>query len=251
MRNIRIILEYDGEEFAGWCCQPGQRTIEEELWKSIKAVTGEDVKIKVAGRTDAGVHAFAQVINFRTKSLIPVEKFPLALMQHLPKDIVVKEATEADLGFDARKSAKARIYNYNIVNSGFIPVRLKNYAWHVKQSLDVGKMKRAAKKLVGTHNFKSFCKEESYNKTFFRRIHYIKFLSRSTKSSKEIKFLDIKIMANAFLHNMVRVIIGTLVEVGRGRFSPEDVGEMLKQKDRRTAGVTAPAKGLTLVKVDY
>jgi len=251
MRNIKIILEYDGAGFNGWCCQPGQRTVEAELKKAVNAVIGEPASLKVAGRTDSGVHATGQVVNFRTKADIPVSKLPLALGGHLPKDIVVKDARVASPDFDARRSAKARIYCYQIVNGSYVPVRKRKYAWHVKSELDVRKMKSAAKRLVGTHNFKSFCREEEYNKTFLRRVDYIRFTLRSLCDQKKSRSVEITIKANSFLHNMVRTIVGTLVQVGQGKVSPCAIKEILASKDRRRAGVTAPARGLTLIKVDY
>jgi len=251
MRNIRIVIEYDGSGFQGFCSQPGQRTIEAEIKKAIKAVTAETPKLEVAGRTDAGVHALGQVANFRTRSSVPVARFPFALMKHLPRDIVVKAAKELDLDFSSRRSAKARIYSYVIVNGSFVPVRARRHTWHIRGKLDINRMKEAAKYLIGTHNFKSFCKEESYNKTFLRRIYYIKFALNKLPYARRLKLIEIKIKANAFLHNMVRTIVGTLTDVGRGKIAPSKIKWMLKRRDRKCAGITAPAQGLTLLKVEY
>ena len=251
MRNVRLVLEYDGTGFYGWCVQPGKRTIEKELKTAINAVTGEEAGLTVAGRTDTGVHAAEQVVNFYTGSEIPAGKLSSALRKYLPEDITIKEAMDVGLDFDSRRSAKARTYNYLIVNGDFVPVRLKKYAWHFKGNLDTKKMKRAAGMLVGTHNFKSFCKKESYNKTFLRKVNFIKFALSGREFAGGLKYIEIKICANSFLHKMVRVIVGTLVDAGRGKIDPGAIKNILRREDRRFAGRTAPAKGLTLKKVKY
>ena len=193
----------------------------------------------------------SQVVNFVTGASISYKKWPQALAQKLPDDIVCKEARVVSSSFDSRRSAKARIYSYQILIGSYVPVRQSKYVWHIKNRLDIARMKKASRCLVGIHNFRSFCKEEEYNKTFLRNVLYIKISKNSLKDELDLSILTIDIKANSFLHNMVRAIVGTLADVGRGKITHRRVALILKSEDRKQAGFTAPAKGLSLKKVEY
>jgi len=244
-RNIRLNLEYDGTRFCGSQIQPKLPTVQGELEKAIEKMTGRKIKIKQAGRTDAGVHAHDQVVNFRLVSDLPVEAFLKGLNSLLPPDIAVRNAGEVPLDFDARRSAKAKLYRYLIHNQEQRRAIGRQYHWHVKQPLDLEAMNKAAKYLIGSHDFSSFRSSSCEAKHPIREIEKIQ-ITRSLDS-----VVTIEVQANAFLKQMVRTIVGTLVEVGRKRISPEDMKTILEAKDRNKAGPTAPPQGLCLVRVYY
>jgi tRNA pseudouridine38-40 synthase len=244
MRNIKLIIEYDGSRYHGWQSQTNAITIQEILEKSIKKLTGEECSIIGSGRTDVGVHALGQVANLTTTSTIPAEKFSYALNTMLPEDIVVKSSQEVDINFHSRFDAKAKRYSYYIFNSTFPSALLRNKVWHVPYSIDVALMEKAALFLKGTHDFSAFRAAGSTVKTSVRTIMDI-----LVSSNRNI--IEISILGDGFLYNMVRIIVGTLIEVGRGKRDVYDVPNILESKDRSKAGITAPAHGLYLVEVFY
>ena len=262
MRNIKLIIEYDGTNYAGWQIQkspqsivhsPQTKTIQETIEKVLEKILQEKVKVTGSGRTDSGVHALAQTANFRTSSPLPVSKIQKALNSLLPKDISIKEAEEADKDFHSRYSAKSKTYRYFILNSETRSAFLNKYAWHIPYRLNVSLMRKEAGALLGRHDFKSFCASGSSVKTTVRTI---KKISVKEALSPQLSALSspaiiIEIEANGFLYNMVRNIVGTLVEIGRGKFPEGNLKKILLAKNRKQAGPTAPAQGLFLVEVKY
>lgn len=245
-RNIKLTLEYDGTNYHGWQSQAGsgRPTIQDTLEQAIKTLTNEDAKTFSSGRTDAGVHAFGHVANFRTKGGIPPGAWAPALNHLLPGDIRVLFSEEAPEDFHARFSALGKIYKYRILNRREPTALYRNYAWHVNLRLNQKNMRLAAISLLGRHDFSAFRGAGCSAKTPVRTI-------KSAVIKKTGDFIELWVEADAFLQYMMRNIAGTLVEVGLGRFNPEDVKRMLKSRDRTTAGRTAPPQGLYLVKVHY
>jgi tRNA pseudouridine38-40 synthase len=246
MRNIKLIIEYDGTHYHGWQSQSGtgKPTIQDTLDQAIKTLTHENIKSLSSGRTDAGVHAFGHVANFITGSTIPSEAWAPALNHLLPHDVRILSSEEVPEDFHARYSALGKIYAYRILNRREPTALYRAYAWHVYQRLNLKNMKLAAAILVGKHDFSTFRGSGYSAKSPVRTV-------KSAVVQKTGDFIEISVEADAFLQYMMRNIAGTLVEVGLGRFSPEDVRQMLKSCDRKTAGRTAPSQGLYLVKVQY
>lgn len=249
VRNIRLVLEYDGTGYHGFQAQDNTAlpTIQGELEGAIETICREKLRITGSGRTDAGVHALGQVVNFHTRSTVPTERFPAALNSVLPRDIRVKEAEAVPLDFHARFDAVSKTYVYLVDNRPLTSVFLRNYAYHVSLPLDVGAMRRAAELLVGTQDYASFRSSGSSVKTSVRTIYEFD-IQESEACNGIIKF---KVRADGFLYNMMRNMVGTLLEVGLGKFSVEDVAAILAARDRRLAGPTAPPCGLYLVEVEY
>ncbi len=246
MRNIKLILEYDGTNYHGWQSQAGTGipTIQDALEGALKTLTKTDCKTFSSGRTDAGVHAFGHVANFNTVSSIPAEAWPPALNHLLPNDIRVLASGEAPVDFHARYSALSKVYKYRILNRRAPTSVYRNYAWHINTPLNLKKMRLAASCLLGKHDFSTFRSSGCGAKTPVRT------LKRAEIKKKE-DFIEIWFEADSFLQYMARNITGTLVEVGLGRFSPGDVEGMLMACDRTIAGRTAPPQGLYLVEVHY
>ncbi|OEF96450.1 tRNA pseudouridine(38-40) synthase TruA [Vulcanibacillus modesticaldus] len=244
VRNIKLEISYDGTNFHGFQIQPDQRTIQGELQKAIGMIIKQQIKITASGRTDTGVHARKQVCNFHTESRIPVEKWVDALNSLLPEDIVVKSATEMPFEFHSRFDVKKKIYRYSIYNDRVVDVFRRNYTWHYPYSLDIETMKKASQLFIGEHDFTSFSSAKSEIENRTRTIYEAEI----GKIGNEIYF---QISGNGFLYNMVRIIMGTLVEVGSGKMSLEDIRSLFREKNRSMAGITAPAKGLTLWDVEY
>lgn len=245
MRNIRLDLEYDGSDFAGWQVQPGQRTVQGELEAALAKMTGERIAVCVAGRTDAGVHALGQVVSFYTGSLLAPYVFVAGLNRHLPGDVAVMRAEDAPEGFNAKRDAVGKWYRY-LVRDGSVRLALeRDRAWRVTHRLDLEAMRAAAAGLIGEHDFSSFrsatCEATSPVKEM-RRIEIFR---------DEAGRLTIDLWASAFLKQMVRAIVGTLAETGAGKRRPDDMTGTLAARDRRAAGATAPAQGLYLMRVDY
>jgi tRNA pseudouridine38-40 synthase len=241
-RNVKLEIEYDGSDFHGWQTQPGLRTIQGELERSLATIVNHEVKLVGSGRTDVGVHALGQTANFRTESGLNQEAMLRALNGVLPRDILVKRVQEVEAGFNARFSAKSRIYRYRI-----FPGRtaiLRRYVWEVLYRLTREKMVEASHMILGKHDFSSFCVAESAKDDNTCQVTSAEWESGDAE-------LVFTIEADRFLHSMVRSLVGTLVEVGRGYFSVSDFAEVLKAKDRTKAGPTAPACGLYLVEVKY
>ena len=260
MRNLRLILSYDGADFAGWQVQPGRTTVQGALASAIGRLSGENVLPQGSGRTDAGVHALAQVASFATASAIPVENWMKALNDILPASIRVLEVTEAAPEFHARKSARAKTYRYRIHRGAVCPPFLARYVWHYPYPLEESAMVEAAAVVVGEHDFTSFAAVDpervermaaaenvgtsNVRPTNIRTI----FSSSWTRENEELIYT---IRGSGFLHHMVRNLVGTFLLVGKGTVSREDFGRILDARERTAAGPTAPASGLYLVAVEY
>ncbi len=246
MRNIKLTIEYDGTRFSGWQAQVStkRKTIQEEIALACKKLLGESVNLIGSSRTDAGVHAIAQVANFRSNSKLPLNNIKRGLNSFLPRDISILEAQEAPLKFHAQHDAKSKAYRYTIINSKVRSPLMNRYASLVSYGLDIKKMKRSSKCLIGKHNFKSFQATDNVERHSIRTIKRLDIIKKDS-------VIEILVEGDGFLYNMVRNIVGTLIEVGRGYLRPEDVKAILYKKDRFFAGPTAPSKGLTLVKIYY
>lgn len=247
MTNIVLTIAYDGTRYFGWQKTPSGPSIEGELEKALHQILQETVILQAASRTDRGVHALGQVVNFHTeKTIIDFDLFLISVNAPLPKDIVVLDAKEEKMDFHPTLKAASKLYSYDISNSRFQLPCSRFYSWHVHVPLNFEKMEAAARYLEGTHDFKSFCNakiNEDYD-------DHVRTVSK-IELKKEEERIVIEITGVHFLYKMVRNIVGTLVYVGCGKIEVEDVPEILKKKDRKAAGVTAPAHGLTLVKINY
>ena len=244
MRNIKIIIEYDGKDWGGWQKQPNKLNIQGEIERAIEEITGEKVQLIASGRTDAGVHALAQVANFKIEKDIPVEKIPYALNSKLKKSIRIKSAEEVDEKFHSRYTCKRKTYRYVINNSVQGTAIYRNLQYHFPEKLDEEKMNKGIKYLIGEHDFKSFKASGTSSKSSVRTIY-------DAKVTREGDIVTIELTGNGFLYNMVRIISGTLIDVGIGKTKPEEVKEILEAKDRLKAGKTLPPTGLYLVDVKY
>ncbi len=247
MHHIKLTLQYDGTDFNGWQIQtrqPNSRTVQFTLESALKVLTGEDIRVVAAGRTDTGVHARGQVVSFTTASSIPVERYPRALNGILPWDVVVTASQKVDGNFHARYSARQKTYIYRIMNRPFPDIFWRRHAHHVSAELDFQAMKQAAAYFEGRHDFSSFCASGSNVSGCVREV-------KSCRVTSDGGLIAVVITADGFLYNMVRIMAGTLLEVGLGKRKPAEVPEIIAQKDRRAAGVTAPACGLTLESVTY
>lgn len=244
MRNIRILIEYDGTNYAGWQWQKNDKTIQETLSKAVVQVVQEPVKIYGAGRTDAGVHALGQVANFNTNSNIPSERLIRAINFYLPHDITVKEAVDVEESFHAQYCAVSKVYRYTLFNDWIRTSLYRNFCYVCGFQLDMDKMTHAAQYLMGTHDFTSFTTRALQEKNRIRTVKRLEI-------KKEGKYIYFTVEADGFLYNMVRTIVGTLIEVGRGKTAVENVKGILEARNRNLAGPTAPAKGLCLVEVKY
>jgi len=251
--NIKLTLQYDGIDFYGFEVQPGKRTIRGELEKALKKVYKRPIKFNAASRTDSGVHALGQVISFKAPVSIPLPKLPIALNSVLPEDIRVIRAEAASKGFNARFDARSKIYEYLIFNGAIMPPHLREAAWHVKPKLDLFAMRKAAKFIVGKHDFSSFCAAGGDDKNFVRTLFKVEIRKQDIAiwDGCKLSVVSCKFKGNGFLYKMVRNMVGTLVEVGLGRLRPAEVKRIMEAKNRRLAGRTAPAHGLCLVRVEY
>ncbi len=242
MRNFKLVLEYDGTDFHGWQRQPGMRTVQGILDEAVAGIFGKDVQINGAGRTDAGVHALGQVANFVVDTRMTSEQIGRAIGAKLPEDIQVYKVDEVSLDFHARFSARRRRYVYYLRTE---PTAIwRRFAYVVTMSLDIDTMKQAAGYLIGEKDFKSFTPSRTDGMPTHCNV-----LAIEVEQHDEIVAIDVT--ADHFLHNMVRVIVGTLIEVGRGRFQPEHIEGILRRKDRAAAGPTIPPNGLFLMEVVY
>ena len=244
MRNIKLTIEYDGKEFNGWQKQPNKLNIQGNIEKVLSDITKEDIEIIGSGRTDAGVHALGQVANFKTNSTIPIEKFAIAINSRLKKSIVIKKAEEVPERFHSRYNCKKKTYRYVINNSETGSAIYRNLEYNIKQPLNLEKMQDASLYFVGEHDFSAFKASGTSSKSSVRTIY-------SAKVTKEGERIYIELTGNGFLYNMVRIIAGTLVEVGLGKIKPEEITEIIDSKDRQKAGKTLPPYGLYLVEVNY
>ncbi len=242
--RILLTIAYDGTDFCGYQVQPNGRSVEQVLNDAIFSLTGEKVKSVASGRTDSGVHAFGQMVHFDTQSTIPAKNFALALNPLLPKDVKVLKSQKVNGDFNARYSAKQKTYKYSFCVSQVENPLYSRYKSFIKQSPDIERMKKCAKIIEGTHDFKCFMASGSSVKDTVRTVY-------SVKVSKKGSFIDITVTGNGFLYNMVRIIAGTLLAVGEGRLSFKDLQKMLETGIRPVQAKTAEAKGLALVKVKY
>ena len=244
MRNIKLTIEYDGTSYGGWQKQKNNRTIQQCIEEAIKLLTGEDVELIGSSRTDAGVHAKGMVANFITNSQIPADKFREAINTKLPDDIGIIKSEEVDRNFHSRYDSKGKTYCYTLVNRYEKVCIGRNYVYQVRDELNYNLMKEAAKYFLGKHDFKAFKTNGSSVKTSVRTINGLEL---------ELKGDVIKIFVSAdgFLYNMVRIIVGTLIEVGKGKIKPEDIESIIRNGDRSKAGPCVPPNGLVLEKVFY
>ncbi|MEX1000387.1 MAG: tRNA pseudouridine(38-40) synthase TruA [Thermodesulfobacteriota bacterium] len=245
MRNIKITIEYDGTNYYGWQKQPQGPTIEQEIEKTLKNMTGEDISLSGSGRTDSGVHAFAQVANFKTNSNIKSIEFQMGLNSSLPIDITILEAKEVDQDFHAQFSAKSKTYIYKILNSPHPSALLRKRSWYVPTALDIDQMKKSAEYLIGEHDFKAFAQSGIEVKTTIRNVLNVSL------EQKENNIILFSIEATGFLKRMVRLIVGTLVQVGKGRITPLDFAEILNSGEKTKFVYAAPPQGLYLKGVKY
>jgi tRNA pseudouridine38-40 synthase len=245
MRNIKLTIEYDGKEFHGWQKQPNKPNIQGTIEQAIKQITGEEVELFASGRTDAGVHALGQVANFKTNSSVPMDKWCIALNSILKKSIRIKQAEEVEERFHSRLSCKRKTYRYVIRYSECSSAIYRHLETHIPYPLNIENMQKAAFYLEGEHDFKSFKASGTSSKSSIRTIYQAKVFSIDDER------IGIELTGNGFLYNMVRIIAGTLVEVGMGKISPEQMKTIIMAKDRSLAGKTLPPEGLYLVKVEY
>lgn len=244
MRNIKLTIEYDGKCYNGWQKQPNKLNIQGEIERAIYNITKEEVDLIGSGRTDAGVHALGQVANFKTNSQISIEKLPLAINSQLKNSIVIKEAEEVNERFHSRYNAKRKTYRYIINNSKCGTAIYRNLEYSYPFKLDAEKMKQASKYFEGEHDFKAFKSSGTSSKNSVRTIY-------KAIVKQEGEKIIIELTGNGFLYNMVRIISGTLLDVGLGKIQPEEIPNMIESKDRQRAGKTLPAHGLYLVEVKY
>ncbi|WP_338752630.1 tRNA pseudouridine(38-40) synthase TruA [Bacillus sp. FJAT-52991] len=245
MNRIKCIVSYDGALFSGYQIQPNGRTVQEELEKVLKKMhKGHDVKVVASGRTDAGVHAVGQVIHFDTPLMLPVERWPVAFNSQLPGDITVLTAEMASESFHARFSTTGKEYRYKIYQEPYRSPFKRFYAHHCPFDLDLEWMREASHYLIGTHDFTSFCSAKTEVQDKVREVKEI--VIQQVDHEIELKFVG-----NGFLYNMVRIMTGTLIDVGMGKLAPYEVKKILEAQDRGQAGKTAPAEGLYLWQVFY
>lgn len=244
MRNLKIILEYDGTAYHGWQRQINGISVQQVLEEKIAIITGEEIRVTGSGRTDTGVHALGQVAHFKTKATLAADSFLRAINSVLPRDISVKALYEVDELFHARNDAKSKIYLYQILNGPVRPVLLRNYVWFVPGELNLEHMRKAALYFQGTHDFSSFCSTHSDARDRVRTILQIRMLEDSG-------LIKIEMEADGFLRYMVRGIVGTLVEIGKNKRPLSELQAVIAAKDRRLGGMTAPPQGLFLKEVRY
>lgn len=244
MKRVMLIVAYDGTNYHGWQMQPNAVTIEQILNEKLSELLKEDIQVIGASRTDAGVHAEGNVAVFDTNTSIPGEKISYALNHLLPEDIVIQESFEVEPDFHPRKCDSIKTYQYRILNRNFnLPVKGRN-AYHFYRKLDLDKMREAAAYFVGKHDFKNFCSSHTQAKSTIRIIY-------SFDIEEEDEEIVLTVSGNGFLYNMVRMLAGTLLDVGTGRMSPDKIPELLAAKERVHSPNTAPARGLTLLDIEY
>ena len=244
MRNIKLIIEYDGKGFNGWQKQPNKLNIQGEIERAIEEITGEKIDLIASGRTDAGVHSLGQTANFKTESKIPIEKIPIAINSKLKQSIVIKSAEEVDERFHSRYNVKSKKYRYTINNSKYGSAIYRNMEYHFPVELNLEKMQKAAKYFEGEHDFKAFKASGTSSKSSVRKIYKAEVVKNGDR-------IYIELTGNGFLYNMVRIISGTLLDVGIGKIEPEEIKDIIDKKDRKFAGKTLTPQGLCLVEVNY
>jgi len=244
LRKIKLTIAYDGYSYHGWQIQPGHPTIEQTIEDAIANLTGQKVELTGASRTDAGVSALGQVATFQIDSPIPTENLAKAITHRLPQDITIIEAVEVPLDFDVIRDVKSKLYRYTIFNGEVRPVLQIRHCWHIPEKLDVAAMSKAASFLIGKKDFKSFASAADKRESSVRTIFHC-------DASKANDWVYIDVEGDGFLYNMVRNIVGTLVEAGIGRMKPEKMAEILEAKARSAAGLIAPAEGLCLMWIKH
>lgn len=244
MKRVMLTVAYDGTNYHGWQLQPNVVTIESVLNEALSSLFKENIKVIGASRTDTGVHALGNIAVFDTNARMPADKVSYALNQRLPEDIRIQASKEVPLDFHPRHQNSKKTYEYRILNSEFPMPVYRLYAHFTYASMDIEQMQRAADYLKGEHDFKSFCSANTVAETTVRTIYDI-----SVEKSGDM--ISIRVTGSGFLYNMVRIIAGTLMEVGRGNITPEKMPDILNALDRTKAGPTAPACGLTLVKYEF
>lgn len=247
-KTYRLVLAYDGTEFAGWQRQPGLRTVQQELEAALSRITGEAVRCIASGRTDAGVHALGQVVSFQSATRLAPAVLTKALNAELPEDMLVFEVALAPRGFHALRDALRKRYRYVIEDGRLRDLFDRRYLWHVFARLELEPMQEAARLLLGTHDFASFQTGGSPRLSTVRTIYDLIVERRASELTDRVV---IEVEADGFLYNMVRNIVGTLVEVGKGKQPPQWAAQVLAAQQRAAAGMTAPAQGLYLVGVEY
>ncbi len=245
MRNIKIVLQYDGTRYSGWQSQEHcENTIQGKVTQVLCRMLGEEIEVAGSGRTDAGVHALGQVANFKTRSKLSCAEILEDLNRYLPEDIAVLSAEEMPERFHSRLSAVRKTYRYHIRNSRIPEVFGRRYSWRVEEPLDIRAMSLAAEKLTGTHDFRAFSSLKRSKKSTVRTIETIRIEEKGAE-------IILSFTGNGFLYHMVRILTGTLVEIGLHKKTPEAIDEILASGNRAQAGITAPAQGLFLVQVEY
>lgn len=244
MRRIKLIVAYDGTNYCGWQLQPGKATIEAELNRALSEFFKEEIAVTGASRTDSGVHALGNVAVFDIEHSIPADKICFAVNQYLPEDIRIQSSVEVDGEFHPRRVVSRKTYEYHILNRRIVLPNERFYSTHIYYELDAQLMQQAAQYLVGEHDFKSFCSVKTQAFETVRTIYAV----RVTKADEKI---IISVTGSGFLYNMVRIIAGTLIEVGRGAYSPMRMKDILEGCDRSLAGPTAPPEGLMLIGIEY
>jgi tRNA pseudouridine38-40 synthase len=244
MQNIKLTISYDGTNYCGWQRQNNAMTVQQRIEEACTKVFGQALSVTGASRTDTGVHALGQVATLQTDTTIPIDRIPYALNAALPEDIVVSNAEAVDIEFHPRYGAKQKTYQYKIINARFPIPQMRNYAEFNRRPLDLQKMQEAAQYFVGTHDFKTFSATGGSVKTTVRTI-----LALSVE--KQDQMIILTVTGTGFLYNMVRIITGTLTDVGLGKTSPEEIPRIITSKDRVQAGQTAPPQGLTLLSIEY
>jgi len=262
MRNLKLTVAYDGTNFAGWQVQPDKLTVQEVIEQAIFDVTGDRLRVLSAGRTDAGVHAVGQVVNFRTRTNIPPDRLRLALQAKLGPEVTIRDIKEVPLEFHATFSAVRKRYCYLIHNAYLSSPFLRRYSHWIRNDLDLVAMNQAAAHLVGKHDFRSFETQWPNKATSVRTVldcqlfrtsewNWSSLPAAGSLPPDQAPFVVLSIQADGFLYNMVRTIMGTLLKVGIGKWTDKDVKRILESQDRNVAGPTAPAHGLYLFQVDY
>ena len=242
--RVKLVVAYEGTNYCGWQIQPNGITIEQVLNETLSSLLGEEITVTGASRTDAGVHSLGNVAVFETHTKMPAEKISFALNQRLPEDIVVQESCQVPEDFHPRFSKSRKTYEYRILNCRFRQPLERRTSYFYHYPLDVGAMQKAAAYLVGEHDFTSFASVHAQTNTYVRTIYALDVV-------REGDMIRIRVQGNGFLYNMVRIIAGTLIQVGAGIKKPEDMESILAGKDRELAGPTAPAHGLTMMELEY
>lgn len=244
MRNIKLTIEYDGTAFSGWQRQSNRPSVEQTVDTALRELLKENIKLLGSSRTDAGVHAKGQVANFRTESSIPAYRFVGALNGMLPPSVVIVDAEEVPFSFHSRYDSHGKVYSYTILNRKIRPAYMNNYVAFVHYDLDFERMKKASESILGTHDFAAFKSKGGSVKTTVRTI-------KSLELVRTNDIIKMTIDGDGFLYNMVRIIAGTLVDIGRGRLAPDSMPDIIESRDRERAGKTASASGLCLEKIYY